>query len=100
MLNYDNLAILDKYIVPELSNDKGETKTDVLNEIDKVDDADEEDDNASLFNLSRLGGVTVDSFTEYTWVYDSYGSYYNEAIYGLSNGVTNFLWRRYASRGS
>lgn len=90
MLNYDNLAILDKYIVPELSNDKGETKTDVLNEIDKVDDADEEDDNASLFNLSRAGGVTVDSFTEYTWVYDSYGSYYNEAIYGLSNGVTAF----------
>lgn len=90
MLNYDNLAILDKYSVPELSNDKGETKSDVLNEIDRVDDADEEDDNASLFNLSRAGGVTVDSFTEYTWVYDSYGSRYNEAIYGLSNGVTAF----------
>lgn len=90
MLNYDNLVILDKYSIPELSNDKGETKTDVLNEIDKVDDADEEDDNASLFNLSRAGGVTVDRFTEYTWVYDSYGSYYNEAIYGLSNGVTAF----------
>ena len=90
MLNYDNLAILDKYSVPELSNDKGETKTDVLNEIDKVDDADEEDDNASLFNLSRAGGVTVDSFTEYTWVYNSAGHYYNEAIYGLSNGVTAF----------
>lgn len=90
MLNYDNLAILDKYSIPELSNDKGETKSDVLNEIDRVDDADEEDDNASLFNLSRAGGVTVDSFTDYTWVYDSYGSNYNEAIYGLSNGVTAF----------
>lgn len=90
MLNYDNLVILDKYSVPELSNDKGETKTDVLNEIDKVDDAEDEDDNASLFNLSRAGGVTVDSFTDYTWVYDSYGSNYNEAIYGLSNGVTAF----------
>lgn len=90
MLNYDNLAILDKYSIPELSNDKGETKSDVLNEIDRVDDADEEDDNASLFNLSRAGGVTVVSFTDYTWVYDSYGSYYNEAIYGLSNGATAF----------
>lgn len=90
MLNYDNLAILDKYSIPELSNDKGETKSDVLNEIDRVDDADEEDDNASLFNLSRAGGVTVDSFTEYTWVYNSAGHYYNEAIYGLSNGVTAF----------
>lgn len=90
MLNYDNLVILDKYSVPELSNDKGETKSDVLNEIDKVDDAEDEDDNASLFNLSRAGGVTVDSFTDYTWVYDSYGSHYNEAIYGLSNGVTAF----------
>ena len=90
MLNYDNLAILDKYSVPELSNDKGETKSDVLNEIDRVDDADEEDDNLSLFSLSRAGGVTVDSFTEYTWVYSSDGSYYNEAIYGLSNGVTAF----------
>jgi LPXTG-motif cell wall-anchored protein len=90
MLNYDNLAILDKYSVPELSNDKGETKSEVLNEIDRVDDADEKDDNTSLFNLSRAGGVTVDSFTEYTWVYDSYGSRYNEAIYGLSNGVTAF----------
>lgn len=90
MLNYDNLAILDKYSVPELSNDKGEAKSDVLNEIDRVDDADEEDDNASLFNLSRAGGVTVDSFTEYTWVYNSAGHYYNEAIYGLSNGVTAF----------
>lgn len=90
MLNYDNLAILDKYSIPELSNDKGETKTDVLNEIDKVDDAEDEDDNASLFSLSRAGGVTVDSFTDYTWVYDSYGSNYNEAIYGLSNGVTAF----------
>ena len=90
MLNYDNLAILDKYSIPELSNDKGETKSDVLNEIDKVDDAEDEDDNASLFNLSRAGGVTVDSFTNYTWVYDSYGSNYNEAIYGLSNGVTAF----------
>lgn len=90
MLNYDNLVILDKYSIPELSNDKGETKTDVLNEIDKVDDAEDEDDNVSLFSLSRAGGVTVDSFTEYTWVYDSYGSYYNEAIYGLSNGVTAF----------
>lgn len=75
MLNYDNLAILDKYSVPELSNDKGETKSEVLNEIDRVDDADE-DDNTSLFNLSRAGGVTVDSFTEYTWVYSSDGSYY------------------------
>lgn len=90
MLNYDNLVILDKYSVPELSNDKGETKSEVLNEIDRVDDADEEDDNTSLFNLSRAGGVTVDSFTEYTWVYSSDGSYYNEAIYGLSNGVTAF----------
>lgn len=90
MLNYDNLAILDKYSIPELSNDKGETKSDVLNEIDRVDDADEEDDNVSLFNLSRAGGVTVVSFTNYTWVYDSYGSNYNEAIYGLSNGVTAF----------
>lgn len=90
MLNYDNLAILDKYSIPELSNDKGETKSDVLNEIDRVDDADEEDDNVSLFNLSRAGGVTVVSFTDYTWVYDSYGSNYNEAIYGLSNGVTAF----------
>lgn len=90
MLNYDNLAILDKYSIPELSNDKGETKSDVLNEIDRVDDAYEEDDNASLFNLSRAGGVTVDSFTEYTWVYNSAGHYYNEAIYGLSNGVTAF----------
>lgn len=90
MLNYDNLVILDKYSIPELSNDKGETKSDVLNEIDRVDDADEEDDNASLFNLSRAGGVTVDSLTEYTWVYDSYGSNYNEAIYRLSNGVTAF----------
>lgn len=90
MLNYDNLVILDKYSIPELSNDKGEAKTDVLNEIDKVDDAEDEDDNASLFNLSRAGGVTVDSFTDYTWVYDSYGSNYNEAIYGLSNGVTAF----------
>ena len=90
MLNYDNLAILDKYSVPELSNDKGETKSDVLNEINRLDDADEEDDNVSLFGLSRAGGVTVDSFTEYTWVYDSYGSHYNEAIYGLSNGVTAF----------
>lgn len=90
MLNYDNLVILDKYSIPELSNDKGEAKTDVLNEIDKVDDAEDEDDNVSLFSLSRAGGVTVDSFTEYTWVYDSYGSYYNEAIYGLSNGVTAF----------
>ena len=90
MLNYDNLAILDKYSVPELSNDKGETKSEVLNEIDRVNDADEEDDNTSLFNLSRAGGVTVDSFTEYTWVYSSDGSYYNEAIYGLSNGVTAF----------
>lgn len=90
MLNYDNLAILDKYSIPELSNDKGEAKSDVLNEIDRVDDADEEDDNVSLFSLSRAGGVTVDSFTEYTWVYDSYGSHYNEAIYRLSNGVTAF----------
>lgn len=90
MLNYDNLAILDKYSIPELSNDKGEAKSDVLNEIDRADDADEEDDNASLFNLSRAGGVTVVSFTDYTWVYDSYGSNYNEAIYGLSNGVTAF----------
>lgn len=90
MLNYDNLAILDKYSIPELSNDKGETKSDVLNEIDRVDDADEEDDNASLFNLSRAGGVTVVTFTDYTWVYDSYGSNYNEAIYGLSNGATAF----------
>lgn len=90
MLNYDNLVILDKYSIPELSNDKGEAKTDVLNEIDKVDDAEDEDDNVSLFNLSRAGGVTVDSFTEYTWVYDSYGSHYNEAIYRLSNGVTAF----------
>ena len=90
MLNYDNLAILDKYSVPELSNDKGETKSEVLNEIDRVNDADEEDDNTSLFNLSRAGGVTVDSFTEYTWVYSSDGSYYTEAIYGLSNGVTAF----------
>lgn len=90
MLNYDNLVILDKYSVPELSNDKGETKSDVLNEINRLDDTNEEDDNVSLFNLSRAGGVTVDSFTEYTWVYDSYGSYYNEAIYGLSNGVTAF----------
>lgn len=90
MLNYDNLAILDKYSIPELSNDKSEAKSDVLNEIDRADDADEEDDNASLFNLSRAGGVTVVSFTDYTWVYDSYGSNYNEAIYGLSNGVTAF----------
>ena len=45
MLNYDNLVILDKYSIPELSNDKGEAKTDVLNEIDKVDDAEDEDDN-------------------------------------------------------
>lgn len=90
MLNYDNLVILDKYSIPELSNDKGEAKTDVLNEIDKVDDAEDEDDNVSLFSLSRAGGVTVDRFTEYTWVYDSYGSHYNEAIYGLSNGVTAF----------
>lgn len=90
MLNYDNLAILDKYSIPELSNDKGETKSDVLNEIDRVDDADEEADNASLFNLSRAGGVTVVTFTDYTWVYDSYGSNYNEAIYGLSNGATAF----------
>lgn len=90
MLNYDNLAILDKYSVPELSNDKGETKSDVLNEINRLDDTNEDDDNVSLFNLSRAGGVTVDSFTEYTWVYDSYGSHYNEAIYGLSNGVTAF----------
>lgn len=90
MVNYDNLAILDKYSIPELSNDKGETKSDVLNEIDRVDDADEEDDNASLFNLSRAGGVTVVTFTDYTWVYDSYGSNYNEAIYGLSNGATAF----------
>lgn len=90
MLNYDNLEILDKYSVPELSNDKGETKSDVLNEINRLDDTNEEDDNASLFSLSRAGGVTVDSFTEYTWVYDSYGSHYNEAIYGLSNGVTAF----------
>lgn len=90
MLNYDNLVILDKYSIPELSNDKGETKTDVLNEIDKVDDAEDEDDNVSLFSLSRAGGVTVDSFTEYTWVYNSAGHYYNEAIYGLSNGVTAF----------
>lgn len=90
MLNYDNLAILDKYSIPELSNDKGEAKSDVLNEIDRVDDAEDEDDNVSLFSLSRAGGVTVDRFTEYTWVYDSYGSYYNEAIYGLSNGVTAF----------
>lgn len=90
MLNYDNLAILDKYSVPELSNDKGETKSDVLNEINRLDDTNEEDDNVSLFNLSRAGGVTVDRFTEYTWVYSSDGSYYNEAIYGLSNGVTAF----------
>lgn len=90
MLNYDNLEILDKYSVPELSNDKGETKSDVLNEINRLDDTNEEDDNVSLFSLSRAGGVTVDSFTEYTWVYDSYGSYYNEAIYRLSNGVTAF----------
>lgn len=90
MLNYDNLAILDKYSIPELSNDKGETKSDVLNEINRLDDTNEEDDNVSLFNLSRAGGVTVDSFTEYTWVYDSYGSHYNEAIYRLSNGVTAF----------
>lgn len=90
MLNYDNLAILDKYSVPELSNDKGETKSDVLNEINRLDDADEEDDNVSLFGLSRAGGVTVDSFTEYTWVYNSAGHHYNEAIYGLSNGVTAF----------
>ena len=90
MLNYDNLAILDKYSVHELSNDKGETKSDVLNEINRLDDTNEDDDNVSLFNLSRAGGVTVDSFTEYTWVYDSYGSHYNEAIYGLSNGVTAF----------
>ena len=90
MLNYDNLEILDKYSVPELSNDKGETKSDVLNEINRLDDTNEEDDNVSLFSLSRAGGVTVDSFTEYTWVYDSYGSHYNEAIYGLSNGVTAF----------
>lgn len=90
MLNYDNLAILDKYSVPELSNDKGETKSDVLNEINRLDDTNEEDDNVSLFSLSRAGGVTVDSFTEYTWVYSSDGSYYNEAIYGLSNGVTAF----------
>lgn len=90
MLNYDNLEILDKYSVPELSNDKGETKSDVLNEINRLDDTNEEDDNVSLFSLSRAGGVTVDSFTEYTWVYDSDGSHYNEAIYGLSNGVTAF----------
>ena len=90
MLNYDNLAILDKYSIPELSNDKGEAKSDVLNEIDRVDDAEDEDDNVSLFSLSRAGGVTVDSFTEYTWVYNSAGHYYNEAIYGLSNGVTAF----------
>lgn len=90
MLNYDNLAILDKYSIPELSNDKGEAKSDVLNEIDRVDDADEEDDNVSLFSLSRAGGVTVDSLTDYTWVFDSYGSYYYEAIYRLSNGVTAF----------
>ena len=90
MLNYDNLAILDKYSVPELSNDKDETKSDVLNEINRLDDTNEEDDNVSLFNLSRAGGVTVDRFTEYTWVYSSDGSYYNEAIYGLSNGVTAF----------
>lgn len=90
MLNYDNLTILDKYSVPELSNDKGETKSDVLNEINRLDDTNEEDDNVSLFSLSRTGGVTVDSFTEYTWVYDSSGSHYNEAIYRLSNGVTAF----------
>lgn len=90
MLNYDNLAILDKYSVPDLSNDNGKTKSDVLNEINRLDDTNEEDDNVSLFNLSRAGGVTVDSFTEYTWVYSSDGSYYNEAIYGLSNGVTAF----------
>lgn len=90
MLNYDNLAILDKYSIPDLSNDNGETKSDVLNEINRLDDTNEEDDNVSLFNLSRAGGVTVDSFTEYTWVYSSDGSYYNEAIYGLSNGVTAF----------
>lgn len=90
MLNYDNLAILDKYSVPDLSNDNGETKSDVLNEINRLDDTNEEDDNVPLFNLSRAGGVTVDSFTEYTWVYSSDGSYYNEAIYGLSNGVTAF----------
>lgn len=90
MLNYDNLAILDKYSVPDLSNDNGETKSDVLNEINRLDDTNEEDDNVSLFNLSRAGGVTVDSFTAYTWVYSSDGSYYNEAIYGLSNGVTAF----------
>lgn len=90
MLNYDNLAILDKYSVPDLSNDNGETKSDVLNEINRLDDTNEEDDNVSLFNLSRAGGVTVDSFTEYTWVYNSAGHYYNEAIYGLSNGVTAF----------
>lgn len=90
MLNYDNLAILDKYSIPELSNDKGEAKSDVLNEIDRVDDAEDEDDNVSLFSLSRAGGVTVDSFTEYTWVYNSAGHHYNEAIYGLSNGVTAF----------
>lgn len=90
MLNYDNLAILDKYSVPELSNDKGETKSDVLNEINRLDDTNEEDDNVSLFSLSRAGGVTVDSFTEYTWVYNSAGHHYNEAIYRLSNGVTAF----------
>lgn len=90
MLNYDNLAILDKYSVPELSNDKGETKSDVLNEINRLDDTNEEDDNVSLFSLSRAGGVTVDRFTEYTWVYNSAGNYYDEAIYGLSNGVTAF----------
>lgn len=90
MLNYDNLAILDKYSVPELSNDKGETKSDVLNEINRLDDTNEEDDNVSLFSLSRAGGVTVDRFTEYTWVYNSAGHYYNEAIYELSNGVTAF----------
>ena len=79
MLNYDNLAILDKYSIPELSNDKGEAKSDVLNEFDRVD-----------FSLSRAGGVTVDGITDYTWVWDSYGSNYNEAIYRLSNGVTAF----------
>lgn len=90
MLNYDNLAILDKYSVPELSNDKGETKSDVLNQIARIDDENDKDNNISLFGLSRAGGVTVDSFTEYTWVYNSAGHYYNEAIYGLSNGVTAF----------
>ena len=78
MLNYDNLMILDKYSIPDFSNDDGTSKSTELNVADDASQV-----------STQANEVTVISWQDYTWNYMP-GGYYNEAIYGLSNGVSAF----------